>query len=367
MRKFQLFVAFATASLLLASCNCGTKEGDTDFVSQLKLSDYKPVSIFKVPVTDVKGAKFATIDMHSHAYVDTPEDLKAWVKAMDENNIEKAIIHTGAYGAKFDSLYAFYKTYPGRFDLWCGFDMSSWGTPDFPAKAVAELERCYKVGARGVGELSDKGLGERESRRVKEPGLHFDDDLFVPLFSKCAELGMPVNMHLGDPIWMYEPMDAHNDGYMNAYEWKIDLNTPGILDLDELVATLEKTCDKNPNTQFIACHFINIGHDYEKLGEVLDRHPKLMIDNSARHLESSATPKASKRFYEKYSDRIVFGTDNTPNSEMYRLCFRIIETEDEHFYPEENSYHWALNGIGVSDPTLKKLYKENALRIYNPK
>lgn len=363
----KYFGILAVGAMAVASTACHNVQNevkpDADFAAELKLADYRPVSVFKIPVSDIRQASFPVIDMHSHSYLHSVEELEQWVRNMDENNIEKIVIHTGTYGEEFDALYDLYKGVSDRFELWCGIDMSSWGTPDFPAKAVAELERCWKKGAKGVGELSDKGLGEKLSRKVKEPGLHLNDDLLVPIFSKCAELGMPVNCHIGDPVWMYEDIDEHNDGYMNASKWKIDMSQPGILDLYELVATMEETCVKNPQTTFIACHFMNIGHDYDYLGQVLDRHPNLYIDNSARHLESSATPRATKKFYEKYADRIVFGTDNNPSPTMYRLQWRILESEDEHFYSPSQIYHWPLHGIGLEKDVLEKIYRINAQKI----
>lgn len=363
----KYFGILAVGAMAVASTACynvqNEVKSDADFAAELKLADYRPVSVFKIPVSDIRQASFPVIDMHSHSYLHSVEELEQWVRNMDENNIEKIVIHTGTYGEEFDALYDLYKGVSDRFELWCGIDMSSWGTPDFPAKAVAELERCWKKGAKGVGELSDKGLGEKLSRKVKEPGLHLNDDLLVPIFSKCAELGMPVNCHIGDPVWMYEDIDEHNDGYMNASKWKIDMSQPGILDLYELVATMEETCVKNPQTTFIACHFMNIGHDYDYLGQVLDRHPNLYIDNSARHLESSATPRATKKFYEKYADRIVFGTDNNPSPTMYRLQWRILESEDEHFYSPSQTYHWPLHGIGLEKDVLEKIYRINAQKI----
>lgn len=363
----KYFGILAVGAMAVASTACHNVQNevksDADFAAELKLTDYRPVSVFKIPVSDIRQASFPVIDMHSHSYLRSVEELEQWVRNMDENNIENIVIHTGTYGEEFDALYDLYKGVSDRFELWCGIDMSSWGTPDFPAKAVAELERCWKKGAKGVGELSDKGLGEKLSRKVKEPGLHLNDDLLVPIFSKCAELGMPVNCHIGDPVWMYEDIDEHNDGYMNASKWKIDMSQPGILDLYELVATMEETCVKNPQTTFIACHFMNIGHDYDYLGQVLDRHPNLYIDNSARHLESSATPRATKKFYEKYADRIVFGTDNNPSPTMYRLQWRILESEDEHFYSPSQTYHWPLHGIGLEKDVLEKIYRINAQKI----
>lgn len=357
MKKYFITTLFALSFSFFASAQ-GLQDSES-----LKLSDYRPYSVFKLQEDNIRQAAYPVTDMHSHAYVDNVEDIQQWLKDMDANNIERVVVLTKAYGEEFDRLYDLYKGVSDRFILWCGIDMSTLGTPEFPEAAVRELERCWRKGARGVGELIDKGLGENLSRKVTVPGLHFNDDLFVPIFTKCAELGMPVNCHVADPIWMYEELDEHNDGYMNAAIWKIDTEVPGTLTLCELVATMEEACSKNPNTTFIAAHFINMFHDYEFLGEVLERHPNLYIDNSARHYETSATPRATKAFYEKYADKILFGTDNTPSSGLYSLEWRILESDDEHFYPSNMSYHWPLHGLDLSETVLEKIYRINPGKI----
>jgi hypothetical protein len=69
-------------------------------------------------------------------------------------------------------------------------------------------------------------------------------------------------------------------------------------------------------------------------------------------------------FFEKYADRIVYGTDMTPNDHMYLTTFRILESADEHFYDHEQfGYHWPLYGLNVTDATLKKVYNANPVNI----
>lgn len=322
----------------------------------------------KLPEHHPHQAKFNVHDMHSHAYASTLEECKEWAERLKANNIDKVVVNTYATGDKFDELYDMYKSASDAFEMWCGFDMSAWGTPEFEEKAVASLIRDHEKGAKGVGEVGDKGLGEAYftnfATGTATPTAHMNDPRFDALFEKCGELGMPVIIHVGDPIWMYEPMDEHNDGFVNAEHWKIDMRIPGMLDLYQLCTTLEECCDRHPNTIIIACHFMNLTHDYDYLSKIMDRHPNLYLDNSARHVESAITPRATKAFYEKYQDRIFFGTDNHPSQEMYDLQWRILETEDEHFYDYEHAYHWQLYGIGLDDDVLKKLYHENADKLY---
>jgi predicted TIM-barrel fold metal-dependent hydrolase len=331
---------------------------------QLLLKNYRPVSLYNIPVTRIQKAAYPVIDVHSHDYPENEEEISQWVKNMDACGIEKSIVLTMATGTAFDSIVKKYALFGERFELWCGFDYNGYDKPGFGPSAVKELERCYKMGARGVGEEGDKGLGLFYSRPVKAWGMHFDDPRMKPLFEKCAELHMPVNIHVADPIWMYEKMDSTNDGLMNAQVWRIDKSKPGLLGFDELIRTLENAVKNNPNTTFIACHFANLNHDLERLARMLDAYPNLYADISARYAESAPIPRYMKAFYDRYQDRLLYGTDMGYGTDMYRITFRILQSADEHFYETgQFGYHWAMNGFGLSDGVLRKIYHDNAEKI----
>jgi predicted TIM-barrel fold metal-dependent hydrolase len=332
---------------------------------KILLKNYRPVSIYKNPVTHVEKAAFPIIDVHTHDYAKTDAEVDRWVKMMDECGIQKSIILTMTTGPKFDSIVKKYARYGDRFEIWCGIDYTGYDRPGFGPGAVKELERCFRMGAKGVGELIDKGLGLYHSDPVDAKGMHFDDPRMKPIFEKCAELGMPINIHVADPIWMYEKIDSTNDGLMNAQEWRIDLTKPGILGFDEMIQTLENAVKNNPKTTFIACHFANLNHDIDKLGKMLGKYPNLYADISARYAESATIPRYMKTFYEKYQDRLVYGTDMGADTSMYRITFRVLESADEHFYEIGLfSYHWALNGFDLPKEILKKVYHDNAAKLF---
>jgi predicted TIM-barrel fold metal-dependent hydrolase len=164
---------------------------------------------------------------------------------------------------------------------------------------------------------------------------------------------------------MYLPMDSTNDGLMNAYKWKIDKTKENILLHEELIQTLEEAVRDNPKTTFIACHFANCSYDLEILGELLKQYPNLYADISARFAETAAIPRYVQRFYEKYQDRLLYGTDMGMNREMYETTFRILESADEHFYSDRFSYHWPLYGLDLPLHVLKKVYRDNAIEVLN--
>lgn len=324
---------------------------------KLLLKDYRPQSIFNLPATPATKAKYPAIDMHMHAPRSDGNLESAaaeLLKNMDECGIEKTILFSNT-GERFDRIAEVFGKYPDRIELWCGLDFSG----SIPADTIAELERCVRLGARGVGEISDKGSGLRGA----SPRMHFDDPRMDPILEKLAELDLPINVHVGDPKWMYEPMDETNDLLFESYYFRLD-DKPDIKNLEEVVATLESALRKHPRTRFIACHYMNQTFDLDRLGRMFDAYPNLYADVSQREAYAAAIPRHAKQFMEKYADRLVYGTDQGYSLPMYRNTFRIWQTLDEHFYAwEVSNTRWPLSGVGLSDETLRKFYRDNALRI----
>ena len=361
-----------------------------DTPDKLLLKDFRPVSIYRVPQSDIKRAKFPVFDVHCHGA--TPIDrLDEMVRLMDAVGVEKTVIFTGAGAAdRFAEIAKPYSKYPNRLDLWCVFDMTGAGEPGFGPGAVKALEACHAAGALGVGELSDKGWGFRGRPAgaaagagrgaagaagagrgaagrgtPPTPGPHPDDARMDALWDRCAQLGMPINIHISDPIWAYQPMDRTNDGLMNGYTWRIDDKQPGILGHNGLIESLESAVRKHPKTTFIACHLANLDYDLTRLGQMFDRNPNLYVDISARFSELGPIPRFVNQFFQKYSDRILYGTDNGYGQSMFSDTFRLLETTDEHFYGSFfRQYHWPLYGAGLPDDVLKKLYRDNAVAVF---
>ncbi|MBV8513869.1 MAG: amidohydrolase family protein [Acidobacteria bacterium] len=357
------FLPTATAAKAAPATHpAGSSQPKEQSPETILLKDFRPKSIYKIPVTQIDKAKHPVIDMHSHPYAKTPEQINEWLKNMDECGIQKTMILTMTTGAEFDEIYGKYSKYPDRFEVWCGLDLAGYDKPGFGPAAVRELERCNQFGARGVGEIHDKGEGLR-SGKSQAPGMHPDDARMDAIWKKCGDLGMPVSLHVADPIWMYQKMDATNDGLMNAWKWRLD-NKPGIVNLDGMVDIYDRTLAKHRGTSFIACHFMNLDYDLARLGEMFDRNPNLFADISARYGETAPVPRFASQFFEKYSNRLFYGTDMGTDKSMYRVTFRILESQDEHFYAfDQFNYHWALNGFGLSDETLTRVYKANAAKL----
>ena len=153
----------------------------------IPIKDWSPDSSLIVPEHHPAKARYPVIDVHAHVYAKTPAEVAAWVHTMDETGVQTTIILSGATGAEFDHLVdLFLKPYPGRFQLYCGLDTKNIEAPDYPQRAVAELVRCYRKGARGVGEMSDKGSGYTHGAQLPRDKRLHPDDARLNLFGRNA-------------------------------------------------------------------------------------------------------------------------------------------------------------------------------------
>src|ERR1019366_955388 len=209
MRFLRILPTFSLATLTLLA------QPAKNAMDSVLLKDWVPDSSLVVPITKIPKARFSAIDVHIHVGMsgtsltggDTAESIAGWVKLMDEVGVEKMVVVTEAIGPEFDRLADLYKAYPGRFQLWCGLDIRDFEKPDYPERAAAELERCYRKGARGVGELSDKGSGIMGGMVAAYGGpskippnrrMYLDDPRLDLFWKKCAELKIPINLHVAD-------------------------------------------------------------------------------------------------------------------------------------------------------------------------
>jgi predicted TIM-barrel fold metal-dependent hydrolase len=365
-----ILLAFPQTSGGPAQSKSGGKKGGYDGpMNKVLLKDYNPTSNLVVPEHHPPKAKFPAIDVHVHPAGTSPEEVARLVKAMDESNVEVAVLLTGAVGENFDRMVdAYLKPHPTRFLLYCGMDVRGRDidSPDFPRNVAAELERCYRKGARGIGEITDKGRGFGSPSTVtgapppRDRRLFVDDPRLDLYWKKAAELKMAVNIHIADHPSAWQPDDERQERTPNFQQFnQYGHDVPSHA---ELIARFRKMIDRHPQTTFVAVHFANLGHDLAQLGTLLDAHKNLNVDLSARAYEFGRQPLTAAAFFAKYKDRILYGSDQSVSVAMWRSWWRVLETRDEYI---KGPAGWRLYGLGLPDDVLRAVYRDNARRLYN--
>jgi predicted TIM-barrel fold metal-dependent hydrolase len=333
---------------------------------------YNPRSTLVVPENPVKRARFPFVDIHSHQGNITPERIAKLIEEMDEINMATMVNLSGrGFGRNRDSSDAqeylnamirqFDKQAPGRFIVFTNLSFEGFGSEEWTEKAVTELEEDVKNGANGLKIYKSLGLSIKDIYGERVPVNHPDLDA---VWAKCGALGIPVLIHAADPAPFWEPMDSKNERWLELKTHPRRKRGPdNPAPFETIIAEQHAIFRKHKNTTFINAHMGWMANDLAKAGRHLDEFPNVNFGIAAVIAEFGRQPRAAKKFFIDYQDRILFGKD-AYNKEEFYTYFRVLETEDEYF-PYYKKYHafWRMYGLGLPDEVLKKVYYKNALRI----
>lgn len=331
---------------------------------RLRLRDYEPTSMLRLPATQVREARYPVIDVHCHLndgiVMTRPVDPKQFLRVMDETNVRSTVNLTGGWGQKLRNWQRdMGQKFPGRFYVFCQIDYSR---IDDSSYLVETLDEAYEAGAKGVKVLKDLGLTVRDrSGNV----VCIDDPRLDCVWERAGQLGMPVGIHTADPDAFFERIDRHNERYQELIvhpDWSYFGR--GFASKEELLEQRNRVFARHPGTQFWGLHMANRDENLDEVAEWMERYPNLMLELGGRIAELGRQPRRAARFLTRYQDRIMFGMDTKLTTEAYRTYFRFMETEDEYFeypgYPWQGS--WKIYGLNLSDVVLRKIYHDNAAR-----
>jgi predicted TIM-barrel fold metal-dependent hydrolase len=331
--------------------------------------------------------RFHRIDVHTHI---GPDGIARAVRLMDEWGIDGVVNLSGMFpGPPRDLL----ETQLGAAARGSG-RIAVFMTPNFKlVRAVknygeamaAELAEGQRLGARGL--KITKGLGLGYPAPDGQHLLAVDDPGLDPLFERAGALGMPVAIHVGDPKAFWRPVSPDNERWDELRvhpEWSFA--GLGIPSWQQLYDAFERLVARHKKTTFIGVHFGNDPEDPDNVARMLDKHPNLYIDTAARVPEIGRHPQEKmRRFYAKYQDRVLFGTDTGIGAEdadmmygstganvptradevrFFTATWRYFETSDRQFEsPTPIQGRWKIDGVGLPESILRKIYFENAVRL----
>lgn len=257
---------------------------------------------------------------------------------------------------------------------------------DYGVAMAEQLAVAKQAGAVGLKISKALGLAYPAPPDGKKP-LPVDDPGLDPLFEKAGALGMPVAIHTGDPKAFWLPADEKNERWdeLKAHpEWSF--HGEPVPSWQELYAQFERRVARHPKTVFIGVHFGNAPEEPDRVARLLDKYTNLYIDTAARVPEIGRHDATKMRaFYEKYQDRVLFGTDTgvgesqeemmygstgespptaADEKRFFESTWRYFETRDRQFEsPTPIQGRWKIDGVGLPEAVLRKVYFENAARV----
>ena len=363
--KALSFIIVITVFIYLAIDTIQNKQNIMSF------EDYDPPSSLVVEGEKIKRAKFPFVDVHSHQWRMPTMDLNELVSEMDEINMKFIINLSGSgfgpQGAKdiyFDeSIKNISENQPDRIGLFVNVDFNSIDVENHIESQVKIIRNAVAKGAIGLKVYKSLGLTNKDSKGNR---VRVDDERLGPIWEVCGELNIPVLIHSADPFQFWLPKDNQNERWFELKEkpGRFYGDNSFIPPFEEIIKEQHTIFERHNNTTFINAHFGWMGNDLNKLGRHLDKYPNVMTEFGAVVAELGRQPKTARQFFIDYQDRIMFGKDSYNKEEFYTY-FRILESDDEYFdYFRKRHAFWKMYGLNLPDEVLKKVYYENALRIF---
>ena len=340
----------------------------------MDIGEYSPVSTLVVPENPTYKSKFPFVDVHSHHWDMPVKDLSKLVTEMDSLNMAYLINLSGsgfgAFSGKQElmdlnltkSLENVNENYPDRFGIFLNLDLAKIDKSDFEKNNIMQIENAVSQGVIGLKIYKNLGLTLRDSRNIRVP---VDDDRLSHIWETCAKFNIPVLIHSGEPKAFFDPVDKFNERWLHAREKPRSFRpSDKYPTFDQVMYEQEQLFKKHPTTTFINAHFGWYGNDLGRLSKQLSELTNVYVEFGAVINELGRQPRTARRFFEDYQDRILFGKDIYKMDEYY-IYFQVLETDDEYIeYYRKRHGLWRLYGLNLSDQILKKVYYQNALKIF---
>ena len=230
---------------------------------------------------------------------------------------------------------------------------------------VERFRREVDAGAKGFKVNKRLGLFARyKSGEWVRP----DDDRLDPLWAAAGEMGVPVLIHVADPIDNWLPLDETNPRSemlrKNPRVWFGDgKHFPRL----ELLGMRDAVLARHPNTVFVNAHWGCYPEDLDHLVRLFETYTNFYADTESGKVKlvPPGRQHASHRdVLVRYADRTLFGTDlaywareggrvdHEWNRDMYDRHFKWFETDEE-------------DGVALPEGVLRKFYYDTAKKVYD--
>ena len=342
----------------------------------MQLSEFQPRSALLTKTTMIERSRFSVIDAHNHLAEPfgggwDQRPVAELIEVLDTAQVQTYVDLDGGWGEAIlqQHLDYFKAAAPERFAIFGGVDWAAWPEQGhrFGEWAAARLRQQVSWGAQGLKIWKPFGLHLRDHENNL---VAVDDSRLDPLWATAGELGLPVMIHVADPVAFFWPLDAANERWeeLQAHpDWHFP--SPPFPAFKTILEQLANLVSRHPATTFIGAHVGCYAENLAWVGQLLDRCPNFFIDISARMAELGRQPYTARRFFSQYADRILFGADAGPELATYRHYYRFLETDDEYFSynptGQPTQGRWHIYGLFLPDEILRKIYYENAARLLN--
>ena len=200
----------------------------------MDLNTFRPHPKLVTKTTLIDQPRFPVIDAHNHLAEPfgggwDKKPLPKLLDLLDQVNVRLYIDLDGGWGEEllYRHLEHFKTPAPERFKIFGGIDWGQWCRKGnaFPEWAANRLIAQKERGAEGLKVWKGFGLHvlDDQSELVK-----VDDERLDPIWQAAAESGLPVMIHVADPVAFFDPLNETNERWEELQEHP-DWHFPSLL------------------------------------------------------------------------------------------------------------------------------------------
>ena len=170
---------------------------------------------------------------------------------------------------------------------------------DYSTWIASLLEDAVRRGAVGLKIKDQAGASRQNSYWTRDTSgtlVAYDDPVFDPLWTTAERLGVPVLIHLAGA---YKGEHQAPNGGNKAVRWEM------------IMLQRERILRRHPRLRLIAAHWAGTAGDRTYLEEILEKYPNMFTEGGAHQpkVEFAELDSAEVRFFERFQDQVMFGTD----------------------------------------------------------
>jgi hypothetical protein len=269
-------------------------------------------------------------------------------------------------------------SHPGVLAYAATFSMRGWDEADWQQRVIRELDAAFTAGAVAVKVWKNIGM---EFRDANGRLVMIDDPEFDPVFNFIRERHRVLIGHQGEPrnCWLpISEMSVENDKeYFREHPQYHMFLHPELPSYEQQMAARDRMLDRNPNLKFMGAHMASLEWSVDRLAAFLDRYPNAVVDLAARmgqvQVQSKQDRDKVRRFFIRYQDRLLYGTDvsQDPGSNRedvrrdahatWLRDWRYLAADLTFRVPESDA---PVHGLGLPRNVVRKIYSTNAERWF---
>lgn len=319
------------------------------------------------------------IDAHVHLN----SSDSSWIEIAKEDNFKLLSINVDyADFNPVEEQYAFalkhLKENPDVFAFASTFHMSGWDNPDWVDKVISHLDSTIYNGAVAVKIWKNIGMDfhDKEGKLVM-----IDNPKFDPIFNHIKDKDIAIIGHQGEPKDCWLPINKMlnndiKDYYTKHPEYHMNLH-PNLPSYEDQMNARDKMLEKHKDIPFMGAHMASLEWSLTELTNFFDKFPNAVVDLGARmgymQYHAATDWEATHNFCIKYSDRILYATDNVQESDGDTADFKTEAhnrwVSDWKFlttnaYLQSKDIDKPFYGLELPKTAVDNIYRENAMKFF---